>query len=500
LQEQLTAKLITQEQFNDALTNGGPLWLSALTQARQDSGETIDPVSMVSLYMQPAPWWTIPYYFGQYFIGGDKTALQNIQSMPLQTYGNAIRAQFPEGVGKVIGDIVATIGGEPIQKWLGNKPYGELTDYYINSQVANMVVTDNINPDDATLAMIEQSGPIWETAKQRANEYLSYRVPGSSIVQIIQKALEDKNFNWLAYLPSAFLSTLFPAGLFPPGEMEERGLSDEFSEAYRQFRLGNTQALEDFYDKYPEYGVRQQMFKDPDQRLKGLLINNIWESYMNLPKPQRSLVIDALGPDFESNFVNKETRSYDNITVDSLVVWARKLNAMVPKTPETEQAMGQELEGMQLYRPEVVTAATEWLDYVNANFPNYYWLESVYYNLDEKQQYQFLKRNPELQAYWDAKATARKQSPLLDAYFTDRSERNVDINQDLLTALDTKEQEAVSNNIAQLDNELSLAIGLYMYAGQPISGGAEAELRRVWQLYGAPGDFYSWLDAYLGIK
>jgi len=58
----------------------------------------------------------------------------------------------------------------------------------------------------------------------------------------------------------------------------------------------------------------------------------------------------------------------------------------------------------------------------------------------------------------------------------------------------------VEANISKLDDQLGIAIGLYMYSGQKISGGAEAELRRIWKSYGAPGDFWTWLDAYLGIK
>jgi len=417
--------------------------------------------------------------------------------MPLQLYGNAISGQFPEGPLRVVGDIISTIGGEPFQKWIGNDEWGYLTDYYINSRIAEMVVTDGINPEDAELAMIEQKGPIYDEARRRTNEILSYRYPGSALAQVIQKVQEDKNANWMMYLPSAFVATLFPAGIFPPGEMEERGLSDDFSDAYRQFLMGDNEALEEFYNENPEYGIRQSLFKDPDQRLKGWLINNIWDSYMALPQANRSLLKSELGEDFETYFVNKETRNYDEVDVDTMVQWARKLKAKVPETPETEASLGETITEPRLYRPEVAQAAQQWYDYVNQKYPDYYWLEDVYYSLPENERNMFLMKNPQLEMYWHEKKYARQQNPLLDAYFTDRSERYVDVDEELLVP---QEKALVEANISKLDDQLGIAIGLYMYSGQKISGGAEAELRRIWKSYGAPGDFWTWLDAYLGIK
>ena len=496
LQDKMRQGIITQDQYNEAVTKGGALWLDALMEARQNSGEEVDPMSMVSTFMQPAPWFTIPYYLVNYW-QGDKTAAEKITPMPLQLYGNAISGQFPEGPLRVVGDIISTIGGEPFQKWIGNDEWGYLTDYYINSRIAEMVVTDGINPEDAELAMIEQKGPIYDEARRRTNEILSYRYPGSALAQVIQKVQEDKNANWMMYLPSAFVATLFPAGIFPPGEMEERGLSDDFSDAYRQFLMGDNEALEEFYNENPEYGIRQSLFKDPDQRLKGWLINNIWDSYMALPQANRSLLKSELGEDFETYFVNKETRNYDEVDVDTMVQWARKLKAKVPETPETEASLGETITEPRLYRPEVAQAAQQWYDYVNQKYPDYYWLEDVYYSLPENERNMFLMKNPQLEMYWHEKEYARQQNPLLDAYFTDRSERYIDVDEELLVP---QEKALVEANISKLDDQLGIAIGLYMYSGQKISGGAEAELRRIWKSYGAPGDFWTWLDAYLGIK
>ena len=119
----------------------------------------------------------------------------------------------------------------------------------------------------------------------------------------------------------AFLPSLFGSGLLPAGELEYRGLKQEWNDAWKQYDAGDTEAVTRFFDDHPEYEVYLAKGKEPQERLRSFLIGQIWDGYMALgPTDQRQARL-AMGEEFGQSFLNKETRSYDTLDVQKLTTW-----------------------------------------------------------------------------------------------------------------------------------------------------------------------------------
>src|SRR5262249_15394819 len=130
------------------------------------------------------------------------------------------RGTWAEPFGQLVGML-----GKP-EEWLRKKAglpkMGEYGEYYTKRQVANMVAEGLITPEQAQIAMIEQQGDIWQQATERVQTELAMRVPTMS-------ALYAGLHNGPKGLAQAALPTLFGSGLLPQGELEYRGLKEEWN-------------------------------------------------------------------------------------------------------------------------------------------------------------------------------------------------------------------------------------------------------------------------------
>lgn len=474
--------LITKEQALQAIDDkDGVIWQNAVSTARLESGDKLDPMSMVSMMMQPAPWYTMPYYMIQ------GTPEKNYPYPPTRL-GLALAAQS-DGLLGAFGKMIA-YPETKIREIAGLSPHGEFGDYYIEFMLANMATGDKYDTDTIIRAMLEKEGEAYEEAKQLSDEYLSYRMPGSALIQAVKYAKETGEYGYIA---PAFLATMFPAGLFPKGELEQRGLAKQYSEAWDKFVLGDTEAMQTFFDENPEYEARLALFKDEPERLHSHLINILWDSYMKLSSPDKKLVNDQLGQSFKTYFLDTNTRDYSRLDNDMLAYWGRRLNAKVPATPETESALNRTMNPLEMYKPDIAAAAQDFMNMRNEMFPNFYWLQNLYFEIPESDRQKFLKGFPELKEYWDWKDSYTEANPLVADYLEDQKSR--------YTGSDaTQFEEPNMKLFAEWDAELALAVGLYMISGQSLSTGAKAELTRIWDGLGRPGgSFDVWLKAYLGL-
>jgi hypothetical protein len=483
------AQLITPQQAEEAIQSGqGQIWDSALATVQTQNPDTLDPMSAVSWSMQPAPWFTIPYYAltGQ----SEKNSLY-----PLTRQGQAWAAQG-RNIGGVGGGILETVGEllsmpeVKVREIAGLSPYGEFGDYYVEFMLSNMATEPGVDTDAVIRAMLEKKGDLWDAAKQRADEYLSYRMPGSAMMQVI--ASGD-----LEYLAPAFLVTAFPAGLYPVGELKQRGLYNTYQSAWDKFIMGDTEAMKNFYNENPEYEARLALFKEPEERLKSHLINLVWDGYTALSDPDKKLVQEQFGESFKTYFLDTQTRNYEKVDNDTLAYWGRQLKGQVPETPETQGALTRTLEPMEMYKPDVAQSAQTFLDLRKQQFPNYYWMQNLYYAIPEGDRAAFLKGFPELKNYWDWKDKYIEANPLVGVYLDDQKARYVGSDAtDYAWALAEQPNEDL---IKGFDAELALAVGMYAL-GNPLTDGAKAELTRIWTGLGRPGgNFDLWLRAYLGM-
>jgi hypothetical protein len=190
----------------------------------------------------------------------------------------------------------------PVRRALGMPEWDEYEDFRIDRMLANMVAEGLITTDDAKISMIERSGPAYEQAKTRSMQMKT----------------------WSSFLPG------LSADFFPEGEKEQRAMSVEYSKAIEARAGGDNQALGKFFEKYPEYEARMAALKDPDERLKQFMISELWDRWKELPDLHRRELTDFLGEQFETSFLEKETRNYASIDPQTMAYWATAMGARTP--------------------------------------------------------------------------------------------------------------------------------------------------------------------------
>ena len=456
----------------------GQLWLDGIAYAQMQNTDSTDPMSALSWSMLPAPWFTIPYYAAT----GQK---DKITVFPHTRMGQAMEA-WDVPIISAIGKVLA-YPETKLREVNGLSPYGEWGDYYIEFMLSNLATSNKYDTDTIIRAMIEKSGAAYDEAKALADDYLSYRLPGSALVNVLKSGQ-------LEYIPQAMLATMFPAGLYPKGEMIQRGLSEQYSMAWKQFLGGDNEALNKFMDENPEYEARLALFKEPEDRLHSHLVNLLWDKWIGLSDPDKKLVQEQFGQAFKSYFLDSKSRNYDLIDNDTLAYWNRQLGATVPNTPETKDGATRTIEPLELYNQDISEAGQSFIDERKVKYPNYWWLQNLYYELPKEKQDDLLRAYPELQDYWDWRDNLKETNPALKKYLDDQGDRAVESDATHYGV------EAIPESVmADWDSELAVSIGMHVLTGKELSEGAKAELNRIWVSLGKPGgDLYTWIDSYLG--
>jgi len=265
--------------------------------------------------------------------------------------------------------------------------------------------------------------------------------------------------------------------------MKLRGLQDEFAAAYDAKAAGDKDAVNKFFDKYPEYSSRLLSMKDnPEEQMRSFLRGIVWEKYLALPKAQNKEFRAAAGDLFEEAFLNSETRSYDSISTDTLTMWANALN----KDTVSEKAGSQQLpvdwledetakqidayynEKTRLFGeydpnaeldPNYTTWQNQYLAthpdiiqhvigetnslyglpediqrYVykyraerDQRYPNIFDTQETYFTLNQSQRKGFIKQHPELTDYWDFRRQRAADFPKAAAYIMSEESLSAEI-------------------------------------------------------------------------
>jgi len=471
--------LITQAQANEALENHtGVVWEQAVALA-QDTymDEGFSATSMASMMMTPGLWWTVPAYIAE-------GKPEKISPLPATRLGQALRGQS-EGILGFIGSILAA-PEETVRKKAGLSYYGEWGDYYVDRMLSNMAGDGAISTDDALRAMIERKGETYDLAIQRVERELSLKMPGS----ILTETIKDGD---LMSIPFAMMLTVFPAGLFPEGEMKQRGLKEQYDQAWQDLHNGKSDAIEAFFDENPEYKARLALWDEPEERLRQFLVSEIWDKYTQLADANKPLLAEQLGTQFQRSFLDKGTRDYTSIDIETLGMWARILGSNVPQTPETH--FEGQLPEIEQYKPDIAASAQQFIDYRKQAFPDYFWQQNVYYKLPQGQRASFLNKFPELASYWDWKKAYMRSNPAVAAWNEDKKRRAMSITEKGVTM----PEEINTDFFKQFDPALMQELLLFVYLNQPLTAGAKAELTRIWDDLGRPGDDLElWINAFLG--
>lgn len=507
INQMVREKLVSPDQAAAAIQSGsGAIWEDALAQAvQEDEGALSDTMTLASQLMGIAPWWQYAYYFAT-------DQKEKISVLPSTKVGQALssfRSSDMEGGGGTwAGDMVSVIGNiikapeEKVRDLLDMSAYGEPGDYYVRLMLTSMLGDGTVTDvDEVEKQMIERKGDYWEEAKRRADVYLSARLPGSLFLHQVNEFAQNPTPQNASGIPQAFFLTMFPAGMIPEGEQNLRGIAPEYQQAWKEYNMGNKDALNEFEDKYPEYEARRMMFKDDETMLKGFLVDQIWEKWTSIPAASRQLATTSLGSSFETSFL--QAKAYDKISNETLAAWSLRLGGLVP---ETEQTKVSNLDSVPVsrYNPQVEAAVTAFQDERAKLFPNFYWQQQIYWATEEDKRDELKLTMPEYFQYLDWKKQYYEANPLVKAWADDAASRSTGYDSDLL--MDNQSQEAneaiASGSVLfEFDDVLKAELGLYLINGTPLSAGALAELNRLWTAKGKPGNsLQQWLDAVLGLR
>lgn len=191
-----------------------------------------------------------------------------------------------------------------VRRALNLPTFDQWGDYRVDRELANMAAEGIITAEQARAAMLERSGQAYEMATAREAQ----QGGANGMVQIFGRLFGG-------------------AAVFPEGEMRGRQMQLLLAAAREAQDNGDTGALSEFFETYPEVEARLALMDDPDERLTSFLTDQVWAAWRGLPTLYRRQVQQQLGADFSESFLN---RQYDGIDQDTLATWARTLGRYVP--------------------------------------------------------------------------------------------------------------------------------------------------------------------------
>ena len=414
----------TKDELNEALNNReGAIWDEAVAQARVEvESEFNNPMD----FMTAISGTLLPIQWAYELVNGRP---EKIGSLPVTRAIQALTSW-------------TTPGGWNAEAWvrkhLGLPVDGnEYMDYYIRREIGWVGIMNGASYEEMMKALVDRTGPLYETALDYVGKRQSVRYFASAL------ALD----------------------FFPEGEQEIRGLHEEFRAALEADKLA------EFFDKHPEYNVRSLSYiEEPEDMIRKVAVSAIWEMRDEVPTLTKNRLEAAFGEEYQTSFLNKETRSIDSIDTETLLSWAQALGAELP-----EKAKEYNITPIQV---DVGTPAeNQLLDWYYQQREQLFGenitdIQTRYYALPKENRKAFLKLHPELETYWDWNKGIKQQYPRLEELTKEKYER------ENLAAFEID----INDITPPLNNRL---LG-YFYSGQPLEYGARSELNRLWIKYGKP--------------
>jgi len=470
----VSAQAITREQAEMAINNmSGAIWEEAYAAASAE--EDKDPLTLASLMISPAMYWTIPAQL----ISGNK---DDISLTPGARTSQALQAQADEtwGKGSTVG---AVLGGlswleTNLRKAVGMSPavakFGKYGDYYIERELANMAFDGRAGVYDAIDGIVTHSGDLYAEAEQSVARQLSLRTPGMLTIEALRG-----NASALETINSFFLS-FFPLGLLPQGELKYKGIQQEFNKAWEIYsQTGDKSGVIDLYNKYPEMAARTALYQaDPEERMKQYIIGKIGDVYYNAPDANQSAIKNALGEDFVDSFAVTDAKP-ELLSLETLMTYARMLNVMYPAKPQgVDMPNEPTVEEIEMYSEETSAAYQRFVNTRDVLFP-FWWVEQQeYFDAKDAGEEPVIQEN--LQNYWDWKNEYIKKHPEISPVIESTK------------SVERSKYEGAS--IKDFDPVLIRQLSNFYVTGEVMSAGAWELLYETWEERGKPqGEFSRWM-------
>lgn len=379
-------------------TQKGAVWESVMNEVKADS-DSDDPVSLMELFISPALYMTM----GTRIMQGKPEKIGNLP------WTRTIRA-ISAATGLNAASILDVEG--KIRDKAGVSQYGEFGEYYIDRQLANMAAEGKYTTEEVLQEMIDREGPAYDEAIQRIQQEQMMYVSGAPALYAGRQALKGEA--GIGDVLQSLVMGWLPQSLLPDGELKQRNLKTQWDAARDAYNAGDKTAYQAFFDEHPEYQARLSMSEAPEERLRSFLIDSIWSKWEETPALEQKAIEEQLGPVFQDNFMNKETRDYASIPVETLAWWTRALGGTTPKSApqaganEKAMELPDELatasyqqfvdERKSMFGSEIFTLLTEYYD---ADDTGKQAMENQYPQILEYQQWHdsFLATHPEIIPY-----------------------------------------------------------------------------------------------------
>jgi hypothetical protein len=473
LQEWAADGSVSENDIQAAINREGPAWERAIAEAQtRRESEIANPMDFFSTMFGPAWYLSAPLNAAGIKVPGiSKGDPNKVSPTPMANTVRGIDAVTQGTWAEPIGDIIGLLGKpeEWVRKKLELPTLGEYGEYYTKRQVANMVAEGTITSEQAQLAMLEKQGEIWDQATERVKLELAMRVPTMA-------ALYAGLHEGPGALAQASLPSLFGAGLLPEGELEYRGLKQEWNEAWKKKDMGDATAITAFFEEHPEYEAYLAKGKSDEDLLKSFLIGQIWDGYMAMGPTNQKQARAEMGELFQQAFLDKETRSYEAIDTETLIQWAQQFGKKTPQAINAQPLETPEPPKLDLYSEDVTRISDEFFRQRTENHGDYYELEQGYFDLPKSQRAGYLLKNPELKKYWDFKDKWFKTYPDLEPIFRGQVFKRI--------------------NTEGWPPGLVDSVTSYAYSGTRLKKGAYKALEQQWILEGRPYDnMNTWLNS-----
>jgi hypothetical protein len=440
LDDLLADSTITQAQYDEAVeVKEGELWERAQAQVEDEEDRLrFDLLDFMNLSLSPH----IPAQLAWNLARGTPEELNPLpHTRSLRHIANLI------GVDPGVYD---TVWGNA-REALGMEAFDQYDDYRVRREIGNIVgeamtgdvvVIDGkpVVLTDALLAMAEESGPIYDMARQRS--------------------LDTETFRYFA----RFFG--IPANPYPVGEENLRGLYNEFYGSMMLKDKGDDGAVNRFFKEHPEFQARLALWDEPEEQMRKFLVDQIWNWWWEAPKIHQDEAKAQLGDLFDRGFVNKETRAIDSISLETLTTWVHLLGGKAPGQLE----LSGDIAPIQLTDPIIANKLQSFYDVRSRifNYSEVVWpLQQAYFRLDKGEAREaFRLAHPVLPKWWTYRRDFMIRNPDLIPYIEDDPERQPTFPSE--AAL--RQAEAAQPDLTKFEWQQALGPALYNLAIDGIRG------------------------------